>query len=62
MTHRNDRYDLKSIVMKGPAATLEKTVHAQPALLIAGLAAVEVLRHSNTNAVLERCGAGAGQY
>ena len=62
------QYDLKAIVLEGPTAVLDQTVHAQPALLIAGLAAVEVLRAHATRggggggggSALSRCGAVAG--
>jgi len=52
-------YDLKQIVMNGPAEKLSQTEYAQPALLIAGLAAVEKLRLSDSSA-LDNCAAVAG--
>jgi len=52
-------YDLKKIVLEGPAELLSQTQHAQPALLIAGLAAVEKLRIADSNA-LEQCAVVAG--
>eukprot|EP00038_Savillea_parva_P009283 m.182483 g.182483 ORF g.182483 m.182483 type:complete len:370 (+) comp15539_c0_seq1:32-1141(+) len=52
-------YDLKQIVLEGPDETLNDTRHAQPALLIAGLAAVEQLRRDDPDA-LDRVNAVAG--
>lgn len=44
-------YDLKQIVLEGPPEKLSQTEHAQPALLIAGLAAVEKLRIDDPHAL-----------
>ena len=44
-------YDLQQLVLEGPAARLEETVVAQPALLVAGLAALEKLKLDDTNAL-----------
>eukprot|EP00239_Pterosperma_sp_CCMP1384_P002941 CAMPEP_0197849424 /NCGR_PEP_ID=MMETSP1438-20131217/12016_1 /TAXON_ID=1461541 /ORGANISM="Pterosperma sp., Strain CCMP1384" /LENGTH=532 /DNA_ID=CAMNT_0043462101 /DNA_START=62 /DNA_END=1657 /DNA_ORIENTATION=- len=44
-------YDLLQVCLEGPKAKLDDTVHAQPALFVAGLAAVEKLRQENPSAV-----------
>ena len=44
-------YDLKKIVLEGPENLLNQTLHSQPALLIAGLAAVEKLKHETPTAL-----------
>lgn len=44
-------YDLLSICLEGPKESLDDTVHSQPALFVAGLAAVERLRAENPSAV-----------
>lgn len=44
-------YDLKKLVLEGPENLLNQTLHSQPALLIAGLAAVEKLKHENPSAL-----------
>ena len=40
-------YDLLDVSTKGPVAKLNKTIHCQPAILVASLAAVEKLRDEN---------------
>ena len=52
-------YDLLAVVRDGPSELLSQTLHAQPALLIAGLAAAEKLRSENPLAV-DECVACAG--
>lgn len=52
-------YDLKKIVLEGPEEMLTQTEHAQPALLIAGLAAHEKLKRDSPE-VVARCSAMAG--
>jgi len=52
-------YDLKQIVLHGPPEALNQTEHAQPALLIAGLAAVHKLQADDPGA-LSRVTAVAG--
>ena len=44
---------------EGPAAELDTTVHSQPALFVASLAALEQLKHDSPELV-ERCAAAAG--
>lgn len=51
-------YDLKQIITSG-SELLDDTVYCQPALLIAGLAAVEKLKAEDPDAV-RSCGAAAG--
>lgn len=52
-------YDLLNICVNGPKEKLYDTAFAQPALFVAGLAAVEKLRHENPE-VVNRCGRVAG--
>ncbi|KAF6731233.1 Malonyl-CoA-acyl carrier protein transacylase, mitochondrial [Oryzias melastigma] len=52
-------YDLLSLCLNGPEKDLQKTVHCQPAVFVASLAAVERLHHENPKAV-ESCVAAAG--
>lgn len=52
-------YDLGAVVRDGPPSTLTQTTYAQPALLVAGLAAVEQLKHDSPE-YLPRCHATAG--
>lgn len=52
-------YDLAKICLEGPAELLDSTVHSQPALFVASMAAVESLKASNPAAV-ENCQAAAG--
>jgi [acyl-carrier-protein] S-malonyltransferase len=52
-------YDLAKICFEGPAASLDSTVHSQPALFVASMAAVESLKAENPAAV-ENCQAAAG--
>lgn len=52
-------YDLLDVIMKGPSSKLDMTVHAQPALLLAGLAAIESLKYSHPDA-LRNCTGTAG--
>eukprot|EP00041_Stephanoeca_diplocostata_P015828 m.303719 g.303719 ORF g.303719 m.303719 type:complete len:413 (+) comp20170_c0_seq7:103-1341(+) len=56
-------YDLKEIVLYGPEETLNETLYAQPALLIAGLAAVEKHMAEESNyggETTARCAAALG--
>lgn len=48
-----------ALLIQGPKETLDNTVYSQPALFIAGLAAVEKLRESEPEA-LEACSVAAG--
>jgi [acyl-carrier-protein] S-malonyltransferase len=52
-------YDLAKLCFEGPAESLDSTVHSQPALFVASLAAVEMLKAENPAAV-ETCQAAAG--
>jgi [acyl-carrier-protein] S-malonyltransferase len=52
-------YDLYKLCTEGPAAELDTTVHSQPALFVASLAALEQLKHTSPEEV-ERCAAAAG--
>lgn len=52
-------YDILDIMLNGPADKLEQTKYCQPAMYIAGLAAIEKLKQDNADAV-ERCQAVAG--
>ncbi|MDP1564411.1 MAG: ACP S-malonyltransferase [Pirellulaceae bacterium] len=52
-------YDLLSICQDGPAERLDSTEVSQPALFVTSLAALEVLRHKEPEAVLS-CQAAAG--
>jgi [acyl-carrier-protein] S-malonyltransferase len=52
-------YDLLDVCVNGPKEKLDDTVYAQPALFVAGLAAVEKLRADDPGAV-ERCSRTAG--
>jgi [acyl-carrier-protein] S-malonyltransferase len=52
-------YDILEICLKGPESTLEQTKYCQPALFIAGLAAIEKLRADKPDRV-ERVQAVAG--
>lgn len=52
-------YDLLKLCLEGPKESLDNTIHSQPALFVAGLAAVERLRLENPSAV-ENCSATAG--
>jgi [acyl-carrier-protein] S-malonyltransferase len=52
-------YDLYKLCTEGPAAKLDSTVYSQPALFVAGLAALEQLKQSSPELV-ERCAAAAG--
>lgn len=52
-------YDLLEVCTVGPAERLNSTVVSQPALFVAGLAAVEKLRQAEPEA-LENCSAAAG--
>jgi [acyl-carrier-protein] S-malonyltransferase len=53
-------YDLLAKCVAGPAAALDATEVAQPALFIAGLAAVERLRAERGEAAVAACSAAAG--
>jgi [acyl-carrier-protein] S-malonyltransferase len=52
-------YDLLKLCTEGPAAKLDSTVHSQPALFVASLAALEQLKQSSSELV-DRCAAAAG--
>ncbi len=52
-------YDLAKICFEGPAELLDSTVHSQPALFVASMAAVESLK-ANSAAAVENCQAAAG--
>jgi len=53
-------YDLLQLCQEGPKEKLDDTVYSQPALFVAGLAAVEKLRQDNAQAV-DNCSATAGK-
>ena len=40
-------YDLQALCLRGPQSSLDKTVHCQPAVVVASLAAVEGLRETS---------------
>ena len=44
-------YNLLDLCTKGPEAKLNKTVHCQPAILVASLAAVEKLKEENPKVI-----------
>jgi [acyl-carrier-protein] S-malonyltransferase len=52
-------YDLLSVCVNGPAEKLDSTVMSQPALFVAGLAAVEKLRQDAPD-VIDQCQGAAG--
>lgn len=52
-------YDLLELSLRGPQEDLDRTVHCQPAVFVASLAAVEKLHHLQP-AVIENCVAAAG--
>src|SRR6476619_8642989 len=52
-------YDLYKLCTEGPAAELDSTVHSQPALFVASLAALEQLKE-NAPELVEGCAAAAG--
>jgi [acyl-carrier-protein] S-malonyltransferase len=52
-------YDLYRLCTEGPAAELDSTVHSQPALFVAGLAALEQLKQDAPELVTS-CAAAAG--
>ncbi|XP_005379492.1 PREDICTED: malonyl-CoA-acyl carrier protein transacylase, mitochondrial isoform X2 [Chinchilla lanigera] len=52
-------YDLLELSLHGPQEDLDRTVHCQPAVFVASLAAVEKLNHLQP-AVIENCVAAAG--
>jgi len=52
-------YDLYRMCTEGPAADLDSTVHSQPALFVASLAALEQLKE-NAPELVEGCTAAAG--
>ena len=39
-------YDLKSLCLQGPQSVLDQTVHCQPAVVVASLAALESLKQT----------------
>ncbi|XP_060020901.1 malonyl-CoA-acyl carrier protein transacylase, mitochondrial isoform X1 [Lagenorhynchus albirostris] len=57
--HRVLGYDLLELSLHGPQEALDRTVHCQPAVFVASLAAVEKLHHLQP-AVIENCVAAAG--
>jgi len=52
-------WDLKELCLNGPEAKLQETKYCQPAMFVAGLCAVEVMRDQKRETV-ERCQAVAG--
>ncbi len=52
-------YDLFKLCTEGPAEELDSTVYSQPALFVAGLAALEKLKRDSPE-VVGRCAAAAG--
>uniref|UniRef100_A0A2K6U327 Malonyl-CoA-acyl carrier protein transacylase, mitochondrial n=2 Tax=Saimiri boliviensis TaxID=27679 RepID=A0A2K6U327_SAIBB len=52
-------YDLLELSLHGPQEDLDRTVHCQPAIFVASLAAVEKLHHLQPS-VIENCVAAAG--
>lgn len=58
--------DLKEIILKGPEDKLSQTAYCQPAMFIAGMAAVETMKEGSKKEVVERpqCVAGLslGEY
>lgn len=52
-------YDLYQLCAEGPAEKLDSTVYSQPALFVAGLAALERLKQDSP-ALFEQCSATAG--
>ena len=52
-------YDLYKLCTQGPAAELDSTVYSQPALFVAGLAALEQLKQDSPELV-DRCAAAGG--
>lgn len=52
-------YDLRKVVIEGPESKLNSTEFCQPAMFVAGLAAVEKLRAADP-AAIEKCEAAAG--
>lgn len=57
--HRVLGYDLLELCLQGPQEDLDRTVHCQPAVFVASLAALEKLHHLQP-AVIENCVAAAG--
>mmetsp|Transcript_90258 Transcript_90258/g.142603 ORF Transcript_90258/g.142603 Transcript_90258/m.142603 type:complete len:539 (+) Transcript_90258:60-1676(+) len=54
-------FDVLDICLNGPESKLQESKYCQPAMFVAGLAAVEKLRGENPDAV-KRCQAVAGMY
>jgi len=52
--------DIKEIILKGPEDKLSETRNCQPAMFIAGLAAMEIMREGSKKDVVERPQAVAG--
>jgi [acyl-carrier-protein] S-malonyltransferase len=52
-------YDLYKLCTEGPPEKLDSTVHSQPALFVAGLAALEQLKQ-NSPELVDRCSTTAG--
>lgn len=52
-------YDLNKLCLQGPAEKLNKTIYAQPAILVCSLAALERLKEEKPQAI-ENCIATAG--
>ncbi|XP_044763518.1 probable malonyl-CoA-acyl carrier protein transacylase, mitochondrial [Coccinella septempunctata] len=53
------KYDLQKLCLEGPKEKLDQTKYAQPAIMVASLAAIERLKEERPNAV-DRCVATAG--
>lgn len=51
--------DLLSLCISGPKSELDKTINCQPAVFVASMAAVEMLKNTNPKAI-EECYATAG--
>lgn len=53
------KYDLKKLCLEGPKEKLDQTKYAQPAIMVASLAAIERLKEERPNAI-DKCVATAG--
>jgi len=53
-------WDVKELVLSGPAAKLEETKFCQPVMFIAGMAALEVMKAGDKKEEVDRCQAVAG--
>jgi len=47
-------YDLQPLCLSGPQSTLDETVHCQPAVVVASLAAVESLKQATPEVCSQR--------